>query len=597
MSLKKLFRFLLGIQVALGIGLVILTLFLFLTQKDLNKSQLIHFQSYLLADELRQSSDDLTRMARAYVVTGNVEFENKYWAILDIRNGKSPRPVNYNRIYWDFVIATGRKPRPDSEAISLHDLMLKEGFTKTEFDKLALAQKNSDGLVRTEMIAMNAVKGLFDDGSGNFTIKEKPNREMAIKIMNDEAYYKTKAEIMKPIDEFYAMFDERTTGYIRIYEERAMNLLWSLAVLIITIMGMFGYSFVVIQRQITERMEAEKSLGKSETQFRTLFENASDGIIFLSSKTQIVKTNNSFAKMHGYTVDEMNNIKLQDIEVEDHSNMIPERTKQIKNGEDLRFEVKHFHKDGHIIDLEVVTSLVHLEEENLIVAFHRDITERKRAEEKLGMYAHIFKSVNDIINVADLNDNILFVNPAFCKTYGYTEDELIGKSSSLFWSDRNPKEVVEQILPATLNGGWKGELFNKRKDGTEFPIYLSTSVITNDLGEQIAVVGIVEDITERKREDLERQVLQEITQGVTAASRLDELLKLIHESLKKVIYAENCFIALYDYSTELFSFPYWVDKLDPIPEPEPVGKSCAAYVLRTGLPLLLTRERCEQLIK
>lgn len=226
-----------------------------------------------------------------------------------------------------------------------------------------------------------------------------------------------------------------------------------------------------------------------------------------------------------------------------------------------------------------------------------EVQKRLQNEAALMMFEQTFKSVNDVINIADLNDNIVFVNPAFCKTYGYTEEELIGKNSSIFWSEHNPKEVVEQILPATLNGGWKGELFNKRKDGTEFPIYLSTSVIKNDSGEQIAVVGIVEDITERKREDLERRVMQEITEGVTATSHLDELLKLIHTSLKKIIYAENCFVALYDSSTELFSFPYWVDKFDPIPEPEPVGRGCAAYVFRTGKPLLVTEETFEQLIK
>jgi CHASE3 domain sensor protein len=83
------------IQFALGIGLAILTVSLFLNQKKLSQSQDVHFQSYLLADELRQSSDDLTRLARSYVATGNEEYEREYWAVLDIRNGKSPRPVAY----------------------------------------------------------------------------------------------------------------------------------------------------------------------------------------------------------------------------------------------------------------------------------------------------------------------------------------------------------------------------------------------------------------------------------------------------------------------------------------------------------------------
>jgi diguanylate cyclase (GGDEF)-like protein/PAS domain S-box-containing protein len=264
MSLKKLFRILLGIQFALGIGLAILTVSLFLNQEKLSQSQDVHFQSYLLADELRQSSDDLTRLARTYVATGNEKHEREYWAVLDIRNGKSPRPVDYNRIYWDFISGTGQKPRPDGATISLRELMIKEGFTNAELEKLTLSQKYSDELVKTEKIAMNAAKGLFDDGAGNFTVKKEPDRALAIRLMNDEAYHQHKVNIMKPIDEFYAMFAERTSGDVAKYEQRSMNLLQSLGVLIIVIMGMFGYSFVIIQRQITEREWAEKELRRNQ---------------------------------------------------------------------------------------------------------------------------------------------------------------------------------------------------------------------------------------------------------------------------------------------------------------------------------------------
>jgi len=63
------------------------------------------YTSYLLADELRQSSDDLTRLGRTYVVSTDPEYERQYLRILDIRNGKAPRPQSYHRIYWDFVAA------------------------------------------------------------------------------------------------------------------------------------------------------------------------------------------------------------------------------------------------------------------------------------------------------------------------------------------------------------------------------------------------------------------------------------------------------------------------------------------------------------
>ena len=65
-------------------------------------------------------------------------------------------------------------------------------------------------------------------------------------------------------------------------------------------------------------------------------------------------------------------------------------------------------------------------------------------------------------------------------------------------SDNNNPAVIEGVLPATLQGGWKGELLNMRKDGTEFPVYISTSVVCNDRGEPVALMGVASDITENK---------------------------------------------------------------------------------------------------
>lgn len=134
---------------------------------------------------------------------------------------------------------------------------------------------------------------------------------------------------------------------------------------------------------ITERKHAEEELRDNESQFRALFENASDGIVYVSSKAEVIKVNKSFAEMHGYTVEEMQNMNLHDLDVEDLSDLLPERMRRAMSGENIQFEVKHFHKDGHIIDLEVAQSLVSLKRENYVVGFHRDITERKQLEEEV----------------------------------------------------------------------------------------------------------------------------------------------------------------------------------------------------------------------
>ncbi|MFH0857370.1 MAG: hypothetical protein V1848_01325 [Candidatus Magasanikbacteria bacterium] len=261
-TLKKSFSILFGFQLGLIILSGVLIFTLFRNQINLAQSRDTSFNSYLLADELRQSSNDLTRLARSYVATGNPEFEREYWAVLDIRNGKIPRPIEYNRIYWDFVSATGEKPRPDGEAQSLNKLMLQEGFTDAELEKLTLAEKNSNDLVVIERVAMNAVKGLFDDGTGNFTIKKDPDFEMANSIMNGEDYYKIKAEIMKPIDEFYVMFEERTGANVAKYLERSTILFWSTLSVIIFTTILALYSFIIIKRQIKKREEYEQQISE-----------------------------------------------------------------------------------------------------------------------------------------------------------------------------------------------------------------------------------------------------------------------------------------------------------------------------------------------
>ncbi len=189
--------------------------------EDVQRAHGDRYLSYLLADELRQSSDDLTRLARTYVVSGEDRYERQYWDVLAIRNGTKPRPQDYKRIYWDFLAAVDARPRPDDETVALKVLMERAGFTAEEFAKLSQAQANSDGLVKLETIAMNAVKGQFDDGKGNFTVKGPPDLELARRLMHSPEYHKFKAEIMRPIDEFYVLLDQRTGGAVKTAEARA----------------------------------------------------------------------------------------------------------------------------------------------------------------------------------------------------------------------------------------------------------------------------------------------------------------------------------------------------------------------------------------
>ncbi|ATM00583.1 chemotaxis protein [Aeromonas sp. CA23] len=169
----------------------------------LEQSYQQRYQSYLLADELRQSSDDLTRLGRTYVITKDPAYEQQYMRILAIRNGEQNRPEGYNRIYWDFVAANGQNPRPDGNLRrGLIDLMKDTGFTDGELAKLNEAKNNSDALVNTEVAAFKLVQQTDGD--------QAANQQKAIAMMHDKAYHQNKGRIMSPIDDFYVMMENRT---------------------------------------------------------------------------------------------------------------------------------------------------------------------------------------------------------------------------------------------------------------------------------------------------------------------------------------------------------------------------------------------------
>ncbi len=111
-----------------------------------------------------------------------------------------------------------------------------------------------------------------------------------------------------------------------------------------------------------------------------------------------------------------------------------------------------------------------------------------------------------------------------------------------------------------------------------------------------AELSFTESPAGKERSERETRIIYQIIQGVSTTANLNELLTLIHSSLSELLYAENCFVALYNDESDLFSFPYHIDKYDPQPDPSPMYKSCTTYVYQTGEPLLLSQEKFDKLV-
>src|SRR5437016_3093066 len=203
-------------------------------------------------------------------------------------------------------------------------------------------------------------------------------------------------------------------------------------------------------------------------------------------------------------------------------------------------------------------------------------------------------SIVDFVVVTDLDLRITQINEAALRLNGYERHELIGKSVNVLMADRPFNQKGVDIL--RKNGqALNIDKINLNKDGTTTPISMSLSVFKDGQGNDQGIVCVGRDIAERKRAELERETIFEIIQGVTTTSNLDELLGLIHRSIGKVLYAENCYVALVDPKTELLTMQFFVDKRDPLPPKAKLGVGLTAYVFRTGQSMIMTPEVIHEL--
>ncbi|STO98307.1 methyl-accepting chemotaxis protein [Grimontia hollisae] len=242
MKTKTMMSAVFGVISVLAIFTITLSFTVLDSANQLKDTSETRYKSYQVADELRQSSDDLTRLARTYALTGNEDYEKMYLDILAIRNGEKPLPEKYHQIYWDLVLEYGQKPKPDGRTISINQRMVDLGFSEKEFTFLKEAQGNSDALVNLEVKAMNAVKGLYPDpATGNYTVKGQPDLAMAAELLHSKKYHVEKAKIMAPIDEFFSALETRTQGYFT----KDFNALYTSVLVTLGLMALMVCSSVI----------------------------------------------------------------------------------------------------------------------------------------------------------------------------------------------------------------------------------------------------------------------------------------------------------------------------------------------------------------
>ena len=261
---------------------------------------------------------------------------------------------------------------------------------------------------------------------------------------------------------------------------------------------------------ITERKIFEERLKESEERYRSLFQQASDGIFNLTTEGKIIAVNESFARMHGYTIEEMLGMSLKDLDTPDCISKTPDNMRRVLAGEVIEFEVEHYHKDGHIFPLSVSTGLISTGGVQTIQAFHRDITERKKAEKALfeseRKYKALFEANSDGITIFSLEGDkvpsvILDMNENAHKMLGFSKEEMIRRNPAEMEKNVTPEKIIQRAEELKRNGFTTFETELGHKNGHYISVEIKVLILNYD--NQLALMNIVRDITERKHAEIE----------------------------------------------------------------------------------------------
>ncbi len=248
-----------------------------------------------------------------------------------------------------------------------------------------------------------------------------------------------------------------------------------------------------------KEIEARKEIEASENRYRTLFDRASDGILIVSEEGRLISVNESFARMHGYAPNEMQRLSLRDLDTPATLRLLPERMARLLSGEALTFEVDHYHRDGHVISLEVSASVISMGGKLVVQSFHRDITGRKQEEEarREGERLHqtILQTAMDGFWLSDLDGQLLEVNDAYCRMSGYSQQELLGMTITSLEVGESEQLTKAHLSRIITQGEDRFESRHRRKDGAVFDVEVSAQYRSVAGGR---VVAFLRDITKQK---------------------------------------------------------------------------------------------------
>lgn len=255
---------------------------------------------------------------------------------------------------------------------------------------------------------------------------------------------------------------------------------------------------VVAHEDITDRRRAEEA----DQRLASIVESSNDAIIGMTLDGAVVTWNPGAVQIYGYSAEEILGSSVSILLPSGYPDRVEEILERVRRGERIDpYETVRLRKDGTRIDVSVTTSPIRDAEGKIIGAssITRDISRRKAAEREMRKLSSVIEQTDDVVVITDRNGLIEYVNPAFERKTGYARAEVIGKSPRLVKSGKHGPEFYQTLWETILRGEvFRGELVNRKKDGTLYHEEKTITPIKNRKGEITHYVSTGKDITMRK---------------------------------------------------------------------------------------------------
>jgi diguanylate cyclase (GGDEF)-like protein/PAS domain S-box-containing protein len=269
--------------------------------------------------------------------------------------------------------------------------------------------------------------------------------------------------------------------------------------------------YMMLSRDITDRVEAMLALQNSEAWFRSVFENVNTGVASTDSSGRVTNFNETFRAMLGYDAEELSRMNFADFTHPEDLELEVVIFDEILAGKRNSYHMtkRYLTGDGRIIWVDLSAAVIRNADGKVenFVAVVQDITDRKQAEEELRISATAFESQESLM-ITDSNGVIMRVNKAFTESTGYTAEEVVGQTPRLLKSGRHNADFYREMWETLLRTGkWQGEIWDRRKNGEVYPKWLAITAVKDSDGNITHFVGSHIDITERKAAEEEIQYL------------------------------------------------------------------------------------------